>query len=135
MSARRFDRMRLLDRLGGVASASCAAHCLTMSLAPALVAFLGAEFLASEALEWGLFVAAVVFALAAAGLGFRVHRDVRVLAGFGAGLAALTAARLGEALDLFEGTLVLAVLGGGALVASHLVSARQTRRCRASCGA
>ena len=122
-----------LDRMGSVASASCALHCLTLSLAPALLGVLSIEFLANEAVEWGLFASAVVFAVLAAVLGFRVHRDTRVLGGFGVGLAALSAARLGEALALFEGTLVLAVLGGGVLVASHLASARQLRACRKEC--
>lgn len=123
----------LLDRLGSIASASCAVHCLTMSLAPALVAVLGIEFLANEMVEWVLFASAVVFALAAAGLGYREHRDARVLAGFGVGLSVLTAARLGEALHLFGGTLVLAVLGGGILVATHFISVRRLRTCRAAC--
>ncbi len=122
-----------LDRLGSVASASCALHCLTLSLAPAVVGLLGVEFLANEAMEWGLFGTAVVVAVVAAILGFRVHRDRRVLGGFALGLASLCAARLGEALDLFGGTLVLAVLGGGVLVASHLTSARKLRACAAAC--
>ena len=123
----------VLDRLGSVASASCALHCLTLSLAPALVGVLGVEFLANEAVEWGLFASAVLFAVAAASLGFRAHRDVRVLGGFAVGLVVLSAARLGEALDLFGGTLVLAVVGGGTLVASHLLSARRLRACREDC--
>ena len=123
----------VLDRMGSIASASCALHCLTLSLAPALVAFLGIDFLASEAVEWGLFASAVLFALLAATLGYREHRDHRVLAGFGVGLLALSAARLGEAGALFEGTLVLAVLGGVILVTSHIVSARRLRTCREGC--
>lgn len=122
-----------VDRLGSVASASCALHCLTVSLAPALVGFLGVEFLANEAVEWGLFASAVVFAVLAAGLGYRVHRSGKVLASFAIGLGALSAARFGEALDLFEGTLVLAVLGGGVLVASHLTSVRKLRACQEDC--
>lgn len=122
-----------LDRIGSVASASCALHCLTLSLAPALLGVLSIEFLANEAVEWGLFASAVIFAVVAAVLGFRVHKNTRVLGGFAVGLVALTAARLGEALGLFEGTLVLAVLGGGVLVASHLTSARQLRACRKAC--
>ena len=40
-----------LDRMGGVASATCALHCLVLSVAPALVTFLGVEFLAQEVSE------------------------------------------------------------------------------------
>lgn len=123
----------ILDRMGSLASASCALHCLTLSIAPAIVAVLGLDFLANEAVEWGLFGAAVGFALLAAGLGYRVHRNRRVLGGFGVGLALLGAARLGEAMALFEGTLVLAVLGGAVLVTSHVMSSRCTRACREGC--
>ena len=123
----------VLDRVGSIASASCALHCLVLSLAPALLTFLGAEFLANEAVEWGLFASAVLFAVLAATLGYRQHRDGRILFGFGLGLVALTAARLGEALSLFEGTLVMAVLGGTILVSSHLMSVRVLRACRADC--
>lgn len=122
----------VFDRLGSVASASCALHCLTMALAPAVVTLLGVEFLANEAVEWTLYGAAVVFALVAAAVGFRVHRSLPVLGGFGLGLAVLSAARLAEAFHLFEGTLVLAVLGGGVLVGTHIFSARRLRSCSAS---
>lgn len=126
----------LFDRMGSVASASCALHCLTFAVAPAVAGALGIGFLANEKVEWTLFAAAIVFALLASGLGFRVHRNRRVLGGFGLGIALLSAARLGEAFHLFPGTLVLAVLGGAALVASHLASSRCVRQCRdASCAA
>lgn len=123
----------IFDRLGSVASASCALHCLATALAPAAIALLGVEFLANEAVEWGLFLAASIFAVTAAALGYRVHRSSSVLIGFGVGLATLTAARLGEAMHLFEGTLVFAVLGGAILVASHVVSARRTKACTKPC--
>ena len=123
----------IIDRLGSVASASCALHCLTTALAPALITLLGVEFLANEAVEWGLFLAASVFAVTAAFLGFRVHRSPSVLLGFGVGLAALITARLGEALHLFEGTLVFAVLGGLILVASHVLSSRRAQACQKAC--
>ena len=40
------------DRMGGVASATCALHCLVLSVTPALVTLLGLEFLAQEVFEW-----------------------------------------------------------------------------------
>jgi hypothetical protein len=122
----------VFDRLGSVASATCALHCLTMALAPALVTLLGVEFLAGEAVEWSLYGFAVVFALVAGALGYRTHRSLPVLGGFCLGLMVLSAARLGEAFHLFGGTLVLAVLGGGILVATHVLSARRVRSCCAS---
>ena len=40
--------------------------------------------------------------------------------------------RLGEALSLYEGGAVLAVIGGSLLVLSHILSLRETRK-RACC--
>jgi len=122
-----------LHRTGGIASVSCVIHCLLMSAAPALVSLLSLEFLAHEAFEWGFFVAAVVLALLAATLGYRLHRNPWVLLGFGSGVLVLVAGRMGEALSLYEGTAGLAVLGGGLLVASHVLSERMARVSRASC--
>ena len=119
-----------LDRLGGVASACCSLHCLTMAFAPAIVTLLAVDFLAHESFEWGLFAAAVTLAITAAGLGFRAHRNRRVLMGFGAGVAVLMAGRLGEAFSLYEGAMGLAVAGGFILVLSHVASARETRACK-----
>ncbi|MEL6345582.1 MAG: MerC family mercury resistance protein [Myxococcota bacterium] len=116
-----------MDRLGSVASATCAAHCLLLALAPALITVLGVEFLRHEAFEWGFFTLAVSFAVVAAALGYRIHRSGWVLAGFGGGLLLLLAGRLGEALALHEGSVALAVLGGVTLVTSHIVSIRQSR--------
>ena len=116
-----------LDRFGSVASATCAVHCAVMSVAPAVVSLLGLGVLAHEAFEWGFFVTAVSFAFAAALLGYRTHRSGWVLLGFAAGVVVLSLGRLGEALELHEGGVILAGVGGGLLVASHLASARQIR--------
>lgn len=48
-------------------------------------------------------------------------------------LALLAAGRMGEALSLYEGAAGLAVLGGGLLVASHVLSERMARIRRAAC--
>lgn len=119
-----------MDRVGGVASATCAVHCLALGFAPALLSVLGLGALAHEAFEWVFFGTAVVLAVLAATLGYRVHRTRWVLAGFGAGLLVLLAGRLGEALALYEGGAGLAILGGTLLVGSHLASLRRLRMCR-----
>lgn len=122
-----------MDRLGGVASAACAAHCLLLSLAPSLVSMLGIELLANELFEWGFFALAVGFALAAALIGYRVHRTGWILAGFGVGLLVLLAGRLGEALALYEGGGVIAVIGGALLASCHVASLRRSRPCTSEC--
>lgn len=121
-----------MDRFGGVASATCATHCLVMAFAPALVAVTGLGFLANEAFEWAFFSSAIGFAGAAAWLGYRSHRTPWVVAGFGLGMVVLITGRLAEALKLFEGGAILAITGGALLVASHVGSATRTRTCRKS---
>ena len=121
-----------MDRLGGVASATCAVHCLVLSFAPALVALLGLELFADELFEWAFFGTALVFALLAAVVGYSGHRTWWVAAGFGVGMGTLIAGRLGEALELFEGGGVVSIVGGALLLASHLASLRCTAACRAA---
>ncbi len=122
-----------MDRTGSIASAACAAHCLILSAAPALLSVLGLELLKHEAFEWGLFAAALGMATIAAGLGYRVHRRFWVLASFGTGIAVLIAGRLGEALELYEGAGILAIIGGLLLVASHLKNMGSIRACKEDC--
>ncbi len=122
-----------IDRTGSVASATCAAHCLLLSAAPALLSLLGLEFLRNEALEWGLFAVALSVAALAAGLGYRVHHNLWVLGSFATGIAVLVAGRLGEALELYEGAGLLAILGGVLLVVSHFRNIGSIRACKAAC--
>jgi len=118
-----------LDRMGGIASTSCALHCLMLSLAPAVVSLLGVDFLANETCEWIFFGAALSFAVLAAGLGYRSHGSRWILAGFATGMLVLVAGRLGEALHVYPGAGVLAITGGLLLATSHLLSARHIRSC------
>ncbi|MEM6926710.1 MAG: MerC domain-containing protein [Myxococcota bacterium] len=122
-----------LDRFGSVASATCAIHCLSLSVAPALISLLGLGVLASELFEWGFFAVAVSFAVAAAAWGYSTHRSSAVLLGFVAGVAVLVAGRLGEAFELYEGGVVFAVVGGGLLMVSHFASASRIRASHAEC--
>lgn len=119
-----------LDRAGGAASAACAAHCLAMMAAPALISSTGLGFLQSEAFEWGFFALALGFGGAAATLGYRVHGTVWLAAGFGVGMLLLAAGRLGEALSLFEGAGMVAITGGVTLVGAHLASIQCTQACQ-----
>jgi hypothetical protein len=104
------------DRIGSVAGAACAAHCLVSSVASAI----GLGVLASEAVEWGFSTLAVGFAVVAAIHGYWCHRAAWVVAGFGAGVLVLLLGRLGEVLDLHESGVGLAVAGAGLWVASDL---------------
>ncbi|MBJ94846.1 MAG: hypothetical protein CMP23_10300 [Rickettsiales bacterium] len=122
-----------IDQAGTIASATCAAHCLLLSVAPALLSLLGLELLKHEALEWGLFAIALSIAGLAGALGYRVHRSSWVLGSFGVGIAVLVAGRMGEALELYEGAGMLAIVGGLLLVASHLKNIGSIRACQEPC--
>lgn len=122
-----------VDRLGGVASAACAVHCLALSAVPALIPMLGLGVLSHEAFEWAFSSVALGLALVAAVLGYRVHRTPWVLAGFGVGMLVLLMGRVGEALELYGGGGLLAVFGGALLVVSHVASARRTVACSGAC--
>lgn len=122
-----------LDRLGGLAGLVCAVHCGLIAFAPALLTLSGLEILQHEALEWAFFATALIFAGVAAGYGYRHHRNVWTLVGFGGCASVLIVARLAEAMSAFEGAAALAVTGGLALVGLHIVNAVKLRACNASC--
>jgi len=122
--------MSWFDRLGSVASGMCALHCAVMSGLPAAALVVGGEL--NETLEWSFFAMAAALAAFAAAAGYRTHGSLPVLIGFGAGLGLLCAGRAAEALSWFEGGGLLAVAGGGVLVASHLQSLRCGRACASS---
>jgi len=118
-----------LDRLGTVASSTCALHCVAMALAPALLPLVGLGFLHDERAEWAFVACAVAFAGLAAWFGHQTHRRWSITVGFAAGMLALVGARVGEELGL-GGSLGLALAGGGVLVASHLVNLRRCQACQ-----
>ena len=63
------------DRFGGVASAICVLHCLTISLIPSLLS--NVQFLSSynEMLEWGFFSFALFFALSSLIFNWKNHKN------------------------------------------------------------
>ena len=113
-----------LDRFGGVASAICALHCLTISFVPSLLS--NVQFFSSynEILEWGFFSFALLFALSSVIFNWKSHKNVLVLIGFLSGIFFLTLGRMSEAMSLFEGGGVLSVFGGFVLFCSHYLCIR-----------
>ncbi|MFK7929383.1 MAG: MerC domain-containing protein [Myxococcota bacterium] len=122
-----------MDRFGGLASLTCAVHCGLLAFAPAALTLLGLEVLEAEVLEWAFFAFALCFAGLAAALGFRTHHNFWVMGAFVAGIGLLVVARLTEALSVFDGGPVLAILGGLVLVGSHLVNTAQIKACQQPC--
>ena len=113
-----------IDRFGGVASAICALHCLTISLIPSLLS--NVQFFSSynEILEWGFFSFALFFALSSLLLHWKKHKNIIVFVGLILGVCLLTLGRMSEAMSLFEGGGVLSIIGGAVLFISHFLGIR-----------
>jgi hypothetical protein len=117
-----------IDPLGGLASAACGAHCVALALVPALLPQVGLGFLVDEAVEWGFVALAATVATVAARLGHHTHRTWRITASFVLGVGALIGGRLAEVFEV-PGGLNLSLIGGGALVVSHVANLRRCRSC------
>jgi hypothetical protein len=126
----RSAELRHSDRLGMLASGLCVAHCLALTLLPALAVGVEAPGHAAGTLEWILVLVAVAVAGVAARSGHRLHGSWWVTGGFLVGVAALLTGRLGEAFHLVPGATAWSVGGGLALVAAHLASLRRCQHCR-----
>lgn len=112
------------DRFGGVASAICALHCLTISFIPSLLS--NVQFFSSynEILEWGFFSFALFFALSSLLFNWKKHKNIIVLIGLISGICFLSLGRMSEAMSLFEGGGVLSIIGGVVLFISHFLGIR-----------
>ena len=120
-----------IDRFGGIASASCAIHCLMVGLLPALLPAMGLGFVGGAAFEWGMISAAVLFAVLAAILGARVHRSPAIGVGFFVGIGLLFLGRFAEELGADSIGLITTILGGITLISTHLINVRKCRSCKA----
>lgn len=122
MAGRRED---WLDRAGALVSFVCAVHCIALPIALAMPAF-SAGFLADERLELSLVAAALGLAALSAAWGFSRHRNGWVVLGFAMAASLVVAgAATGEEQALGR---AVAIAGGLALCAAHLVSARVGHR-------
>ena len=125
-SARSFD----LDQAGTIASLTCAVHCAIMPLAITLLPLLGLTFLADERLEWGLLGLSGLIGVSSLCLGFREHRRRIALAVLAVGLSLLTLGRISEEHQWGHGAVLVVVLGGMTIAASHLMNRHLCRTCR-----
>jgi len=120
---------RIWDKLGGLASATCATHCLAMAAVPSLLPALGLRALTNGWVEWLFVLTALGIAGIAAWRGYRTHRSQRVLTFFVVGAGLLMLGRLGEATHLFPGATVLSIAGGVTLFWAHISNTRHCRHC------
>lgn len=123
-----FDRPLLVDRLGVVASAACAVHCVGVALVPAVLAAAGLSALLAHDAEWTFTLVAVGFAALALVMSWRRHGALEPVLAFAIGITGLLAARfLEEAGSHGLGT-TMAVCSGAVLVLGHALSLRLRRR-------
>ena len=82
-----------VDRLGMFASTACAWHCAVCALVPAAFATLGLDILLDEKFEWLLTIVAVTFGVVTMVMGWRRHRNLRVMVILSVGIVGLLAVR------------------------------------------
>ncbi len=120
------DRSELVDRLGILASAACAVHCLAMPLLLALLPAMGSIWIIGHSVEWILAVVAVLMALGSLCWGFSIHRKKRLFLSFLAAAVFILSGQL-VAHGWLETALVVA--GGLGLVGSHLLNRNLCKSC------
>jgi hypothetical protein len=116
-----------LDRLGMGLSLGCAIHCLLTPLLMAFLPFSAAIGLLGHGTETVLLGASALLSGTALILGFRRHRQRRVLGLLGAALALIAAGRIYHD-HPFEPVLVNA--GLAFLIPANLLNRRLCRRCK-----
>jgi hypothetical protein len=116
-----------VDRIGALASAVCAVHCVVSAFLPQAFAALGLGVLLGHEAEWGFTLVAFVFAATALYLGFTRHRSSRVALTLGLGIVALLLAKLLEESVAEPVGMTLSVLAGATLVFGHFSNIRARR--------
>lgn len=118
-----------LDRVGSIASVTCAIHCAVMPVAlTVLPAGLGAT-LGSEWIEWVLFACSTVIGAMSVWRGRRLHGRSTALIVCFAGLAMLALGRIGE--ERLWGSMGVGsvVIGGFIIASAHLINLRLCKSC------
>lgn len=116
---------RALERVATWLSAACAVHCLLVPVASALVPLVGVSGHASRLdgrYEDWLHVLVVAGGLLSLLVGYRRHREARIAAAMGLGIALYLAGHAAE--HAWYGVLI-SVVGGLGLAAASFWSARQ----------
>ncbi len=122
-----------VDRLGVLASGTCAAHCVVCALLPGVLGALGLGALLGHEAEWTFTLVAVLFAAAATAIGWRRHGSLPVTFALAAGAMGLLCARLLEERGMHGWGPIVGVFAGLILLFGHVGNARASQRCRVQC--
>jgi hypothetical protein len=123
-----------LDKVGAVASAICAVHCLLTGLALGLLSVVGLGFIGSVVTELVFFLITVSVGITAVVHGRRKHHSVIPAWIFVSGLACLLVSHFvfghgHGGRDCNLGGTLFSVLGGLSLVVFHVVNQRLQHQC------
>lgn len=117
-----------LDRVAICVSAACLAQCLLLPVLVVVTPLISVGFLADSHFHLFLLLVIVPVSLAAFALGYRAHRNTRMLVPGLIGLSLVLAAAILEVtvIDHLAAAL-LTSLGGVFLIAGHWINLRQRR--------
>jgi Na+-translocating ferredoxin:NAD+ oxidoreductase RnfE subunit len=122
--AKRID----MDRVGAIASAACAVHCVLTGLALGLMSVTGLGFIGSPIVEAGFFLTAILVGTWALVHGVRKHHSFRPALVFILGMGSLLVSHFILDHDSIAGSLTSA-FGGVCLVTFHILNQKMGHSC------
>lgn len=117
-----------LDKAAIGVSLLCVVHCLSVPFIVAIGPALNLWFWGSEGFHLALLVVVIPLSVVALGLGYRFHKNKKMLVPGLTGLAIVTAAAILEMLWIGPVTAaVITSVGGALLIAAHFMNLRAQR--------
>ena len=125
--------MQVWDRVGTIASAVCAVHCLLTGVALGLLSYVGLGFFGSLAADLAFLGVAIVVAAFAIYHGAKKHHSYKPALIFVLGLVLISIGHFGFSHrhgSMTTWSTLFSVLGGFSFVLFHVVNYRLQRNCR-----
>lgn len=123
----------VLDKAAIGVSLLCVVHCLSIPFIIALGPALNLWFWGSEGFHLALLVVVIPLSLVAFGLGYRYHKNKKMLKPGLAGLAIVTLAAILEMIWIGPATAaIITSTGGVLLIAAHFMNLKAQKTCKAA---